>query len=60
MADDWIDHDGSACPLDGEQRVEVKWRDPWLWGTTTRHRAGALNWNSVEAYRLQPNPPHAQ
>ena len=60
MSEDWIEHDGKDCPLDGEQRVQVKWRDLWLAGTTTTHRAGALNWENVQSYRLLPNPTHSQ
>lgn len=55
----WIGHDGGACPVDGEQRVMVRWKDPDEDGITT-HRAGAFNWAAIKSYRLAPNPDHAQ
>jgi hypothetical protein len=55
----WIKHDGGACPVDGEQRVMVKWKDEDESGITT-HRAGAFNWARIASYRLAPNPEHSQ
>lgn len=53
----WTRHDyKDDCPVDGEQQVEVMWRD----GTTTKHRAGVFNWDMVAAYKILPNRPHAQ
>ena len=56
---DWIKMEPhkDECPVDREQRVEVRWRHH---EGTTCHRAGALNWDMVSAYRLLPNPPHSR
>lgn len=58
MSDEWIkfSSDDDIAPVDAEQRVEVQWR--FENGTTT-HRAGALNWSRIKAYRLLPNQPHS-
>lgn len=46
----WIKHDGGDCPIDGEKRVQVRWKNPDEEGVTT-HRAGAFNWKEVAEYR---------
>lgn len=57
--DDWTKHAADEPqPVDGEQRVEVRWRNHR--GVTTKHRADVLNWREVTEYRLLPNPAHAQ
>ena len=56
----WIEHDSEQCPVDDEQRVMVRWKDPDETGVITTHRAGAFNWKAIRAYRLEPNPEHAR
>lgn len=59
MSDDWIKHDtrDDQCPVDEEQPVEVRWIHC---EDTTKHRAGAFNWDMITAYRLLPKAAHAR
>lgn len=57
--DDWIEMPDYAdkSPVDGEQMVQVRWRD--MPGETT-HRAGVFNWDMVQSYRLVLNKAHSR
>ncbi|NRF12471.1 hypothetical protein [Agrobacterium pusense] len=46
--DGWIDHDGGACPVDENLRVEVISAKGW----SITSEAWALKWRGVTKYRV--------
>ena len=56
--DGWIPHDGGACPVDGETRVDVKLENGRVFTDLARNRTWEYDdfWIRITHYRLAPAP----
>ena len=55
IADGWIEHDGGACPVADDARVEVSWKG-LSFTFNAKAAANVFDWKSVSAYKLEPTP----
>lgn len=47
MDGEWIEHDGGACPVDGDVRVEAEG-----YKAVIEAEAGILKWENIKRYRI--------